>query len=148
MGRELSVERKQKISPWPIHNGMVRNEGLHATGEFAGEPQPGPRGCCEVGRVDSDGEALAFNNIFDRAQAMPTARDGCGIEWCYIKLNAGGGEIDAHPVDQPAAPLGQCEPLTTIRDPCENLVRLVRVSLRPKIAVEENAQHDQRREPA
>ena len=76
MGRELSVEPKQKISPWPIRNGMVRNQSLHAAGEIAGGPQPGSRGRCEVRRVDSDGEVLALNDIFNRAEPiLPAACD-------------------------------------------------------------------------
>ena len=113
---------------------------MHATGEIAGDPQPRPRGGCEVGPVDSNGEVLAFNDIFNGAEPiLPAARDGRRIEWRHIKLNPGGGEINPHPVDEPAALLGYREPLTTICNACENLDCLVRVSLLPKIPVEENA---------
>ena len=61
------------------------------------------------------------------------------IEWCHIKLNPGGGEIDANPVNQPAALLRYREPLTTVRNACENLDGLVRVTLLPKIPVQESA---------
>ena len=83
---------------------------------------------------------LTFNDIFDGAEPiLPAARHSRRIEWCHIKLNPGGGEIDAHPVDEPAALLGYREPLTTIRNACENLDWLVRVTLLPKIPVEESA---------
>jgi hypothetical protein len=122
---------------------------LHGTGEIAGGPQPWARFCCEIGRVDSDGEALAFYDIFDLTEPiLPAARDSRRIEWCHIKLNPGGGEINAHPVDEPAALLSYREPLTTICNACENLDCLVRVSLLPKIPVEESAEDDKRRDPA
>jgi hypothetical protein len=79
---------------------------------------------------------------------LPTACDSGRIEWCHIKLNPRGGEIDAHPVDEPAALLGYREPLTTIRNACENLDWLVRATLLPKIPVEESAEDEKRREPA
>jgi len=83
---------------------------------------------------------LAFNDIFNGAEPiLPAASRSRRIEWCHIKLNPGGGEIDANPVDQTAAFLGYCEPLTTVRDACENLDWLVRVSLLPKIPVEASA---------
>jgi hypothetical protein len=82
---------------------------------------------------------LAFNDIFDRAEPiLPAARHSRRMEWCHIKLNPGGGEIDANPVDEPAALLGYREPLTTIRNACENLDWLVRTTLLPKIPVEES----------
>jgi hypothetical protein len=113
---------------------------LHAQGEIAREPQPSARFCCEIGPVDSDGEALACDDIFDLAEPiLPPARDSRRIEWCHIKLNPGGGEIDANPVDEPAALLRYREPLTTIGNACENPDCLVRVTLLPKIPVEENA---------
>jgi hypothetical protein len=90
---------------------------LHAAGKVAGEPQPRPRGRCEVSPVDSDGEVLAFKNIFDGAKpVLPAASRSRRIELCHIKLNPGGGEIDANPVNQPAALLGYREPLTTVRN--------------------------------
>jgi hypothetical protein len=83
---------------------------------------------------------LAFNDIFDRAeQILPAARHSRRMEWCYIKLNSGGGQIDANPVDEPPALLGYREPLTTISNACENLDGSVRVTLLPKIPVEESA---------
>jgi hypothetical protein len=122
---------------------------LHAAGEIAGEPQPRPRGRCEVGPVDGDGEVLACNDIFDGAEPiLPAVRHSRGIEWCHIKLNPGDGEIDANPVDESAAFFGYWEPLTTVRNACENLDGLVRVTLLPKIPVEESAKDDKRREPA
>jgi hypothetical protein len=128
---------------------MVRNQSLHGTGEIAREPQPWARFCREIGRIDSDGEALACDDIFDLAEPiLPATRDSRRIKWCHIKLNPGGGEIDAHPVDQPAALLRYREPLTTIGNAGENLGWLVRVTLLPKISVEESAYDDKRREPA
>ena len=122
---------------------------MHGTGEIAREPQPWARFCCEIGPVDSDGEALACDDIFDLAEPiLPAARDSRRIERCHIKLNPGGGEIDAHPVDEPAALLRYREPLTTVGNACENLDCLVRVSLLPKIPVEESAEDDKRRDPA
>jgi hypothetical protein len=122
---------------------------LHATGEIAGEPQPRPRGRCEVSPVDSDGEVLAFKDIFDWAKpVLPAASRSRRIELCHIKLNPGGGEIDANPVNQPAALLRYREPLTTVGNAGENLDWLVRVALLPKIPVEENAKDDKRRQPA
>jgi hypothetical protein len=92
---------------------------------------------------------LAFKDIFDGAQPiLPTASRSRRIEWCHIKLNPGGGKIDTNPVDEPAALLGYREPLTTVRNACKNLDRLVRVTLLPKIPVEESAKDDKRREPA
>jgi hypothetical protein len=83
---------------------------------------------------------LAFNDIFDGAEPiLPAASHSRRIEWCHIKLNPGGGEIDAHPVDEPPALLGYREPLTTVRYACENLDWLVRVTLLPKIPAEESA---------
>ena len=79
---------------------------------------------------------------------MPAKSRRRRIEWCDIKLNPGGGEIDAHPVDEPAALLGYREPLTTIRNACKNLDWLVRVTLLPKISVKESAYDDKRRDPA
>ena len=70
---------------------------------------------------------------------MPAASRSRRIEWCDIKLNTGGGEIDANPVDEPAALLGYREPLTTVRNARENLDWLVRVTLLPKIPVEKTA---------
>ena len=71
---------------------------------------------------------------------MPTARDSGMIEWCHIKLNPRGGEIDAHPVDEPAALLGYWEPLTAICYAGENLGRLARaLALLPRIPVQESA---------
>jgi hypothetical protein len=61
------------------------------------------------------------------------------MEWCHIKLNPGGGEIDANPVDEAAALLGYREPFTTVRNACENLDWLVRMTLFPKIPAEESA---------
>src|ERR1700738_3173432 len=119
---------------------MVRNQSLHGTGEIAREPQPWARFCREIGRIDSDGEALACDDIFDLAEPiLPAARDSRWIEWCHIKLNPGGGEINAHPVDEPAALIGYCEPLTPIRNACENLDWLLRVTLLPNIPLEESA---------
>jgi hypothetical protein len=81
---------------------------------------------------------LAFNDIFDGAKPiLPTASRSRRIEWCHIQLNPGGGKIDANPVDEPAALLGYREPLTTVRNACENLDWLLRVTLLPKIPVEE-----------
>jgi hypothetical protein len=92
---------------------------------------------------------LTFNNIFDGAEPiLPTVCDCRGIEWCDIKINPGGGEIDAHPVDEPAALLRHREPLTTIRNAGENVNGLVRVTLLPKIPVEESAEDNQGHEPA
>jgi hypothetical protein len=83
---------------------------------------------------------LAFNDIFDGAEPiLPAERHSHRIEWCHIKLNSGGGEIDSNPVHEPAALLGYREPLTTVRNACENLDWLVRVTLLPKIPVEESA---------
>jgi hypothetical protein len=83
---------------------------------------------------------LAFNDIVDGAKPiLPAASHSRRIEWCHIKLNPGGGEIDANPVDEPAALLGYREPLTTIRNACENLDWLVWVTLLPEIPVEEGA---------
>src|SRR5262249_12351249 len=111
-----------------------------ATGEIAGEAQPRPRGRCEIGRIDSDGEVLAFTAISDGAEPiLPAARDSRRIEWCHIKLNPGGGEIDANPVDESAALLRYREPFTTVRYAWENLDRLVRVTLLPKVTVKESA---------
>jgi hypothetical protein len=42
-------------------------------------------------------------------------------------------------MDEPAALVGYREPLTTVRNACENLDWLVRVTLLPKIPVEESA---------
>jgi hypothetical protein len=82
---------------------------------------------------------LAFNDIFDGPEPiLPAARPSRRIEWRHIKLNPGGGEIDANPVDEPAALLGYREPLTTVRNACKNLDWLVRVTLLPKIPVEES----------
>jgi hypothetical protein len=82
----------------------------------------------------------AFNDIFHGAEPiLPAASRSLRFEWCHIKLNSGGGEIDANPVDEPAALLGHREPLTTIRNTCENLDWWVRVTLFPKISVEESA---------
>jgi hypothetical protein len=82
---------------------------------------------------------LAFNDIFDGAQPiLPAESSRRRIEWCDIKLNPGGAEIDANPVDEPAALLGYREPLTTVRNACENLDWLLRVTLLPKIPVEES----------
>jgi hypothetical protein len=77
---------------------------------------------------------------------LPAASRRRRIEWCDIKLNPGGGEINANPVDEPAALLGYREPLTTVRNACENLDRLVRVTLLPKIPVEKTAEDEKRRE--
>jgi len=83
---------------------------------------------------------LAFNDIFDGAEPiLPAASRSRRIEWCHIKLNPGGGEIDANPVDEPAPLLSYREPLTTVRNAGENLDWLVRVPLLPKIPVEESA---------
>jgi hypothetical protein len=83
---------------------------------------------------------LAFNDIFDGAQPiLPAVRHSRRIEWCHIELNPGGGEIDTHPVDEPAALLGYRKPLTTVRNACKNLDWLVWVTLLPKISVEESA---------
>jgi hypothetical protein len=83
---------------------------------------------------------LAFNDIFDGAEPiLPAASRSRRIERCHIKLNPGGGQIDANPVDEPAALLGYREPLTTVGNACENLDWLVRVTLLPKIAVKESA---------
>jgi hypothetical protein len=83
---------------------------------------------------------LAFNDIFDGPEPiLPAANRSHGIEWCHIKLNPGSGEIDTNPVDEPAALLSYREPLTAIRNACENLDGLVRVTLLPKIPVEESA---------
>jgi hypothetical protein len=83
---------------------------------------------------------LAFNDIFHGAEPiLPAASRSHGFEWCHIKLNPGGGQIDANPVDEPAALLGYREPLTTVRNACENPDWLVRVTLLPKIPVEESA---------
>jgi hypothetical protein len=92
---------------------------------------------------------LAFNDIFDGAQPILPAESRCRrIEWCDIKLNPGGGEIDANPVDEPAALLGYREPLTTVRNAGKNLDWLVRATLLPEIPVEESAEDDKRRKPA
>ena len=65
------------------------------------------RGRCEVGRVDSDGEVLALNDIFNQAEPiLPAACDSHGIEGRHIQLNAGGGEIDAAPSGPARRPLG------------------------------------------
>jgi len=123
-----------------MRNDVIRNNSLHATGEIAGEPQPRPRGRCEVGAVDSNGEVLAFNDIFDGAEPiLPAARDSRRIEWCHIKLNPEGGEIDASPVDEPAALVGYREPFTPIGNACENPDWMVRATLLPKILVQESA---------
>jgi hypothetical protein len=84
---------------------------------------------------------LTLNNLFDGAEPiLPTARDSRRIEWRHIKLNPGGGEINAHPVDEPAALLGYWEPFTAIRYACENLGRLARAfALLPRIPVQESA---------
>jgi hypothetical protein len=83
---------------------------------------------------------LAFKDIFDGAKpVLPAASRSGRIEWCHIKLNPGGGEIDANPVHQPTALLRYREPITTVRNACKNLDWLVRVTLLPKIPVEENA---------
>jgi hypothetical protein len=82
---------------------------------------------------------LAFNDIFDWAEPiLPAARHSRRIQWRHIKLNPRGGEIDANPMDEPAAILGYREPLTTVSNPCENLDWLVRTTLLPKIPVEES----------
>ena len=92
---------------------------------------------------------LAFNDIFDGAQPiLPAESRRRRIKWCDIKVNPGGSEIDANPVDEPAALLGYRQPLTTVRDACENRDWLLRLTLLPKIAVKESAQDDKRREPA
>jgi hypothetical protein len=92
---------------------------------------------------------LAFNDIFDGAEPiLPAASLGRRIKWCHIKLNPGGGEIDANPVNEPAALLGYREPITTVRNTCENLDWLARATLLPKIPMEESAEEDKRREPA
>jgi hypothetical protein len=60
---------------------------------------------------------LAFNDIFDGAEPiLPAASRSRRIEWCHIKLNPGGGEINANPLDEPAALLGYREPFTTVRN--------------------------------
>jgi hypothetical protein len=83
---------------------------------------------------------LAFKDIFDGPQPiLPAPSRSRRIEWCHIKLNPGGGEIDANPMDEPAALVGYREPLATVRNACENLDWLVRVTLLPKIPVEESA---------
>jgi hypothetical protein len=83
---------------------------------------------------------LAFDDIFDGAEPiLPAASRSRRIEWCHVKLNPGGGEIDAYPVDEPATLLSYGEALTTISNACENLDWLVRVTLLPKIPVEESA---------
>jgi hypothetical protein len=83
---------------------------------------------------------LAFNDIFDGAEpVLPAARHSRRIERCHIELNPGGGKIDANPVDEPAALLGYREPLTTVCNACENLDWLLRVTLLPKIPVEDSA---------
>ena len=83
----------------------------------------------------------ACDDIFHLSKPiLPAARDSRRIERCHIKLNPGGGEIDAHPVDQPAALLGYCKPLTTVRNACENLDRLLGVTLLPKVPVEQDTQ--------
>jgi hypothetical protein len=83
---------------------------------------------------------LAFKDIFDGTEPiLPAASSSRRIEWCHIKLNPGGGEVDANPVDEPAALLGYREPLTTVRNARENLDWLVRMTLLPKIPVEESA---------
>src|SRR5262249_56781795 len=111
-----------------------------ASGEIAGEPQPRRGGRCEVGCVDGDGEVLAFNDISDGPESiLPTARDSRRIEWCHIKLNPGGGEIDSNPVDEPAALWRYLEALTTVRNASKNLDWLLNVTLLPKISVEKGA---------
>jgi hypothetical protein len=89
---------------------------------------------------DPEAVVLAFNNIFDGAEPiLPAASRSRRIEWCHIKFNAGGGEINANPVDEPTALVGYHEPLTPIGNACENLYWLVRVTLLPKVPVEESA---------
>jgi hypothetical protein len=76
---------------------------------------------------------LAFNDIFDGAEPiLPAASRSRRIDWCHVKLNPGGGEIDANPVDEPAALLGDREPVTTVRNACEDLEWPVRMTLLPK----------------
>ena len=100
------------------------------SGEIAGDPQPRPRGRCEVGSVDSDGEMFAFNADIASRGLQP--RDRVALHRAQPR-----GRSDRRAPSRRA--LGYGESLTTVRNTCENLDSSVRVALLPKIPVEESA---------
>src|SRR5262245_60782008 len=99
---------------------VVGHHGLHAVGQISGHPWP-PTGIRrEQCSVDGDRKVFLVNYIPDSPQAiLPTLRNSRGIERRDVELNAGGRQIDAHPMDQAVALLGCFQPLATVSNSLE-----------------------------
>ena len=89
-----------------------------------------------------------LHDVSDPAQTvLPTLRYSGGIERRDVKLDARGGQIDAHPVHQAAALLGCIQSLTTVGNSRKYLRRGLRPTpLPPNKTAADQRSHDHHHE--